>query len=160
MTAVDWLFVAVLAGSALLGAWRGLVYETLSLLSWAAAFWVAQWLGPQAAAQLPIMAVGETLRVALGFVLVFVVVVFAGGLLAWIAKKLVSAVGMGPADRALGALFGVLRAVLMLLVLTVLVGMTPLREAAFWTQATGPHWSQTVLGWCKPLMPEAFRPYV
>ena len=38
MTTLDWIFVAVLLGSMLLGAWRGLVYEVLSLLGWIVAF--------------------------------------------------------------------------------------------------------------------------
>ena len=50
MPMLDWVFLAVLAASLLLGAWRGLVYEVLSVTSWVAAFIVAQWLAPDAAA--------------------------------------------------------------------------------------------------------------
>lgn len=38
MTALDWIFLVVSLGSLLLGAWRGLVYEVVSALSWVAAF--------------------------------------------------------------------------------------------------------------------------
>ena len=44
MATFDWVVVALLALSLLVGAWRGLVYEVLSVLSWIAAFVVAQWL--------------------------------------------------------------------------------------------------------------------
>ncbi len=79
MAALDWVFVAVLAASLLLGAWRGLVYEVLSVISWIAAFIVAQWLAPDAAALLPVERAPEAGRYAVGFVLVFIAVVFAGG---------------------------------------------------------------------------------
>ena len=43
MLVLDWICVAVLLGSLLLGAWRGLVYEVVSVASWIAAFFLAQW---------------------------------------------------------------------------------------------------------------------
>ncbi len=42
LTAVDWILLAVLGLSMLLGLWRGLVQEVLSLAGWVAAFFVAQ----------------------------------------------------------------------------------------------------------------------
>lgn len=38
MAALDWVFVVILLGSVLIGAWRGLVFEVLSLISWVLAF--------------------------------------------------------------------------------------------------------------------------
>ena len=54
MAALDWIFVALLLASMLMGAWRGLVYEVLSLAGWVAAFLAAQWLAVDAAALLPL----------------------------------------------------------------------------------------------------------
>ena len=42
MAALDWIFCAVLLVSVLLGAWRGLVFEVLSLLSWLVALVAAR----------------------------------------------------------------------------------------------------------------------
>src|SRR5512132_3081418 len=106
MAALDWVFVAVLAASLLLGAWRGLVYEVLSVASWVAAFVVAQWLAPDAARWLPVERAPEAGRYAVGFVAVFIAVVFAGGVVAWLTSKLVASVGLRPIDRTLGAAFG------------------------------------------------------
>ena len=50
MAALDWIFVALLLASMLMGAWRGLVYEVLSLAGWVVAFLVAQWFAADAAA--------------------------------------------------------------------------------------------------------------
>ena len=43
MLTLDWILLAVLLASLLLGAWRGLVYEVLSVLNWVASFVLAQW---------------------------------------------------------------------------------------------------------------------
>jgi len=44
---------------------------------------------------------------------------------------------LGPLDRSLGSVFGLLRGVVVLLAATVLVGMTPMRESEAWQQAQG-----------------------
>lgn len=160
MPMVDWIFLAVLLLSLIVGAWRGLVYEMVSVLSWAVAFVLAQWLAPDVAAHLTASGVGEPIRYAAGFVLVFVASIFAGGLVAFLVKKLVAAVGLRPADRLLGAGFGLVRGVLLLLAVTVVVGMTPLRTGAWWTEATGPHVTGTVLKGLKPLLPQEFGKYL
>ena len=72
MAVLDWVVVAVLAASVLLGLWRGLVYEVLSVLNWLAAFVLAQWLAPRAAAMMPLSRAGESVQYAAGFVVVFI----------------------------------------------------------------------------------------
>jgi membrane protein required for colicin V production len=160
MPLLDWVFVAVLAASLLLGAWRGLMYEVLSVMSWIAAFIVAQWLAPDAAALLPVERAPEAGRYAVGFVVVFIAVVFAGGLLAWLTRKLVQAVGLRPVDRTLGAMFGVIRGVVLLLALAVVINMSPARRAVWWTESKGAGISMAALKELKPLLPERFGRYL
>lgn len=160
MPILDWIFLAVLLLSLVIGAWRGLVFEVLSVLSWAVAFVLAQWFAPDAAQWLPMGNAAEPVRYAAGFVLVFVAAIFAGGLVAFLIKKLVAAVGLRPADRLLGAAFGLVRGVLLLLVVTVVGSMTPLHTAAWWQEATGPRITSTVLAGLKPLLPEEFGKYL
>ncbi len=157
---LDWVFLAVLAASLLLGAWRGLVYEVLSVISWVAAFIVAQWLAPDAAAMLPMAGFGEAMRYAAGFVLVFIAVVFTGGLLAWLTKKLVEAVGLRPIDRTLGALFGLMRGAVLLLALVVVINMTALKRAQWWTESKGAVIATSALEGLKPVLPERFGRYL
>src|SRR5574337_730702 len=109
MAALDWIFLTVTVASLLIGAWRGLVFELLSLAGWVAAFFAAQWFAGDVGAWLPMGQADAAWHHVAGFVLVFVAAVFASGFVAWVLKKLVSAVGLRPADRALGAMFGVLR---------------------------------------------------
>ena len=109
-----------------------------------------------AAALLPMGGSGESLRYAAGFVVVFVASVFACGFLAWVAKKLVEAVGLRPADRTLGAVFGVLRGLVLLLAVAVVAGMTPVHEAQWWQESQGAPVLTQVLKGLKPALPDEF----
>jgi len=160
MPMLDWIFVAVLCVSTVVGIWRGLVYEVLSVLNWIAAFVLAQWFAPMAAQRLPMAGASEVVRYAAGFVLVFVVSLFAGGLVAFLIRKLVAAVGLRPVDRVLGAVFGLVRGVVILLVLAVLVGMTPLVKGPWWQESTGSHVATVALQGLKPVLPEEFGKYL
>ena len=160
MVTLDWVFLTVLVASLALGAWRGLVYEVLSVLGWIAAFVLAQWLAADAAAWLPMGATGDAMRYAAGFVLVFIAAAFAAGLLAWLVKKLVEAVGLRPVDRTLGAAFGLVRGAVLLLAAAVVVNLTPLRSGEWWTESKGAGVSTTVLKGLKPVLPERFGRYL
>lgn len=160
MAVLDWVVVAVLLASLLLGAWRGLVYEVLSVLSWIAAFVLAQWWAPEAAALLPMGDVAEPVRYAAGFVAVFIAAVFAGGLLAWLTRKLVVAVGLRPVDRTLGAAFGLVRGGVLLLAAAVVINMTPLKSGQWWTESIGAGVSTAALKGLKPVLPVRFGQYL
>ena len=160
LAVVDWVFIGVLVFSLLVGAWRGLVYEVISLVSWVAAFVLAQWFAPAVAHWLPISSTNEALRYGIGFVLVFVGTVFAGGLIAFLVKKLLAAVGLSPMDRLLGAAFGVVRGVVVLLAVSLLVGMTPLKSAPWWQEAQGAQLAGVALHGLKPVLPEDFGKYI
>jgi membrane protein required for colicin V production len=160
LSAVDWILLAVLGLSFLLGIWRGIVQEVLSLVGWVAAFYVSQMYAPMAAAWLPMEGSSQMLRYAAGFVVVFVAVLVATVLVSALIKKLISAVGLGPLDRLLGSLFGLMRGVVILLAVTVLVGMTPMRETEAWKQAQGAQWLQQFLHVLKPVLPADFGKYL
>jgi membrane protein required for colicin V production len=160
LSAVDWILLAVLGLSLLLGLWRGIVQEVLSLAGWVAAFYVSQMYAPMAAAWLPMEGSSQMLRYAAGFVVVFIAVLVATVLISWVIKKLISAVGLGPLDRLLGSLFGLMRGVVILLAVTVLVGMTPMRETEGWREAQGAQWLQQFLHVLKPVLPADFGKYL
>ncbi|MDV7392270.1 CvpA family protein, partial [Arthrospira platensis SPKY1] len=128
MGLTDWILLAVLLLSVLLGMWRGLVYEVFSVAGWVAAFVLAQAYAVEVARWLPLQSVAEPVQLAIGFAVVFVLVAFAGGFVAWLVRKLVVSVGLRPVDRVLGGAFGVARGLVMLLGLAVVVSMTQWRE--------------------------------
>jgi membrane protein required for colicin V production len=153
---LDWVVVAAFAASVLLGLWRGLVYEVLSVLNWLAAFLLAQWLAPRAEELMPLSHAGESIRYAAGFVVVFIAALFAGGLLAWLTRKLVAAAGLAPVDRALGGLFGLVRGTVAVLALAVLIHLTGLEDSGWWTESKTAGVATAALRGLKPVVPERF----
>lgn len=160
MVALDWICLAMLLLSLLIGAWRGLVYEVLSLATWVAAFVLAQWFAPTAARYLPMAGATEMVQYAAGFVVVFIGTVFAGSIVTWLISKLFQAAGLRPADRVLGAVFGAMRGVVLLLASAVLVGMTPMQTAAWWTESIGAGWATATVKGLKPVLPVEFGKYL
>ena len=160
MPAVDWILLGVLVFSTILGAWRGLVYEVLSLLAWIAAFFAAQWFAPQVAAWLPITSAPDSVQYAAAFLVVFIAAVFAVGLLAYLVKKLVESVGLRPIDRILGAGFGLVRGVVLLLAATVVMDLTSLKTSDWWMTSQGAQVLDAALQGIKPLLPEQFAKFL
>jgi membrane protein required for colicin V production len=150
---IDWALLAMALLSIGVGAWRGLLYEVLSVFAWIAAWWAAQAFGPTLADDLPMGNAATPLRMAAAYTLVFVGVAFAGGILAWLVQRLAAAVGLRPIDRVLGAVFGGLRAGIVLLALCVVVGLTPWADHPMWRTSWVAAGATEVLNTLRPLMP-------
>jgi membrane protein required for colicin V production len=160
MNYLDWTLIGIGVASALWGLMRGLVREVLSLAGWVASFWLAQLYASQVGQWLPMAESSGTLRQLLGFVLVFVVVLTMCTLLAIVLKKLASVVGLGPLDRLLGAVFGALRGLLLLLSLTIVVGLSPWRSQEMWQSSAVPKWLHGTLVTLRPMLPTEFGKYL
>lgn len=159
MSAVDILLLLVLLVSLVLGIWRGLVFEVLSVAGWVAAFFVAQWYADEMAAYLPLGDTAEPLRYAAGFAVVFVTVAFASALIAWLVKKGIEKVGLRPVDRTLGGAFGLLRGAVILLALALVVNMTPMKDEEAWLRSAGAGWLNGGLHSLKGMMPDSIAQY-
>lgn len=141
MTGFDYAVIAIILLSAGLGGWRGLVYEVLSLVGWAAAFLVSRTFAADALSYMPAGLGNETVRMTAAYIALFVVTLIAGGLAAWLLSKVVKWVGLGWLDTMFGVMFGVLRGALVVLLLVLLAGLTSLPQQPFWRDA----WSSGTL---------------
>ncbi len=153
MTWFDYAVLGVIGLSLLLGVFRGLVKELISLFGWIAAAVLASMFASQLSDWVPQSVGNPVLRVAIAFVIVFLAVVAAAALLGWALSTLIKAAGMGLADRILGAMFGFSRGVLIALVVVMLAGLTMLPQDPIWKQAvlSGP--LETAVVAVKPLLP-------
>ena len=77
MSGFDFGVLGILLVSLLIGLWRGLLYEVLSLLGWPMAFVLSKLLSDSVAALLPIE--HQAMRVTAAYTLVFVAVLIAWG---------------------------------------------------------------------------------
>jgi membrane protein required for colicin V production len=135
MTVIDIIVLAIVGISVLIGVLRGLVREVLALVAWVAAFLVANLLAPDAAKLLPQAMASEEIRLLVSFVVVFIVMLVGLSVLAILASKVVKVVGLGPADRVVGGVFGLARGVLVVMILVLLAGLTSLPRQPMWRNA-------------------------
>ena len=132
LSSVDWLLIAVLALSSLLGALRGFVAEALSMVVWIAAFWLAFVYGAEAAEWLRPQVQDAAGRLLLAYALVFIVAMVAGSVVTWLVGAMVKSVGLGGLNRFLGLLYGLARGVLLGCVLVLVLGWTALPREPQW----------------------------
>ncbi len=157
---VDIGLLAFLSISVLVGLLRGVVFELLSLAGWFAAWLAAtQWAG-WSERYLPAGEPGSALRHGVAFAAVFLLVLVMWGLAARLVRSLIRATPLSPLDRVLGAVFGLLRGMLALLVLTAAVGFTPLVNSPVWQQSQGAVWLQTLLQGLRPWLSKEVSPYL
>ena len=154
---VDLSLFAMIAVSVLVGLWRGLVFEVLAVLGWIVAYFAAQWFAPELAPRLPIGAAGSALNHAAAFAVVFVLTLVAWGIAARLVRMLVRAAPViSTADRLMGAAFGLVRALVLLLAISTVVGLTPLIKAQAWQQSRVAVWSNELLQSMKHVLPADF----
>jgi membrane protein required for colicin V production len=161
LTAFDYAALAVIALSALRGAWRGLLSEVFGLIGWIAAFFIAcryvDRLVPYIPAHWPGGALTQWL---LAFAAIAVGVVLVAGIGSAVIGRLVAASGLDGADRSLGLMFGIVRGVLVVLVLVALAGLTELPKQEFWRHALLRPYAEQGVRTLKPLLPKALAEYV
>jgi membrane protein required for colicin V production len=150
---LDLALGAVLLVSAIVGLWRGLVFEVLSLIGWVVAYIVAQRFTPAVAAVVPVGSPGSALNYAVAFALIFIAALVGWSLAARLARALLRATPLSAVDRALGVLFGLLRGVVVLLLVATLTALTPMHQAPTWRSSQIAQGLDAMLRGLKPLLP-------
>ncbi len=156
MTWLDYAVIGVFAASLVLGVWRGLVREVISVLGWVIAFLAANLLAGPLGPAMPQVIPSPELRVAAAYLAVFVGSLVVTSLVGLLLSKIVKAVGLGGVDRMLGALFGAARGLLIVLAAALLAGLTSAPRQSFWKDsASGPLLVRAALT-LKPVLPQTF----
>jgi len=154
MTWLDYLVIAMLLLSIAWGAWRGLVHEVLSLAGWIMAFLAANLLAAPLSETFPANMRPE-FRVVGAFLLVFVATLVLVTLLTALVTKFIRVSVLQSLDRWLGALFGLMRGLVLVVAFAVVAGLTSFPTTPVWKDsATGYSLAQTVIQ-LKPWLPPA-----
>jgi membrane protein required for colicin V production len=134
-TWLDWLFIALLTLTALSGLMRGLVREVLGLVAWVAAILAARLFAPSVAEHLASLVESPDGRMVMAFVLVVAAVIIGFAIITRLLRALLGWAGLGILDRLGGVAFGLLKGGAILVVITLLVGLTPLEQLQAWQQS-------------------------
>jgi membrane protein required for colicin V production len=160
VTIFDYLVIFIMVTSVIIGLVRGLVKEVLSVIGWIIAFIVANAYAAPLAQMLPEAVPGEVLRLILAFIALFIGARILIGLLSLALDALLDAGGLSFIDRALGAVFGVARGLVIVLAGVILCGMTSLPQQDFWKHAVFSPYAEDGVRLVKPYLPAAIAQHV
>lgn len=144
MSWLDLVIIGVIAISAVVGAYRGLIKESVSLATWILAIWVSIRFSAPFSEVLPdaissaSFSLGElefrldNLKVGIAMILLFILTWIVGAIVQFLLRYLVQAANFSKTDRALGAVFGLLRGGALVVALVLLAALTTAPRADFW----------------------------
>ena len=135
MTIFDYAFLSILGLSAGLGLWRGLVGEILGLAALVLALIVASRYADVAALQFENTIADPRGRVAAAFALILFAVLLLVSLVKLFLRRLLRAAGLGATDRFFGAVFGLVRGLVITLIVVWVGGLVGISRETWWEQA-------------------------
>lgn len=150
---IDIVVLALIALSAILSLFRGFIKEALALVTWLAAFWIAatfyeifaQWLSQW-------ISVPSVQKIT-AFVFLFVVVLLLGALINYLAGRLVVKTGLTGTDRMLGVVFGLARGAVIVAILVLMAGLTPMPQDPWWQESQFLAYFENLALWMRDFLP-------
>lgn len=155
MTIFDYIAIAVVGISTLLGVMRGAVKEFFALAGWIIAFLVAKTFSVPLSSLFESMFSNGSVRLLVAFIVLFLATLIVVGIIGYVFAALLKKIGLGPLDRVLGSAVGLLRGAVIMLILVVLGGMTALPQQSDWHEALTSPWFEKMATAVKPWLPDA-----
>jgi len=143
---IDWIFLAILTISMFIGMVRGLVKEVVSLVGLVLAFILAKDYATDIGQWFDFLLETPLARYASGFALIFFGVLLISALIRWILAKIIQLSALTFMDHFLGAMFGFLRGLVLLLVITFVTEQSPFSRLKGWEKSLGHTVLSPILG--------------
>lgn len=157
MTTIDFLFLIIILVSVIVSLWRGFVREIFSLGGWIISFWVATRFSSPLANFLEDYIEAYSFRVILSYVVLFVITMLLAAAANNLLSQLVERANLSSTDRAIGAIFGVFRGFVILVMLVTLGGITPFPKDDWWQEsAMMPSIQSTAIWVQETFLPKGF----
>jgi len=156
----DYAVLGIIAVSTLVGVIRGFIKEAFSLGVWAAAFLVAFQYSGALAMQLESQIALPSARTALAFSGLFLLVLLLGGLLTYLVGRLVESTGLSGTDRLLGGVFGSIRGLVLVIVLMLVAGLTPVPQDPWWQSSRSIQSLLPLAQWSAQYLPDYLLEYM
>jgi membrane protein required for colicin V production len=132
----DLTLLSLLALFSLIGAWRGLVRELVSLLTWVGAAAAAWFFAGDIADLFGAVTREQALQQVLAFAVIFIAVFIVGTMIGVGLHGLVSrSSGMRSANRTMGGMLGLVRGAAIIVILFLVAGVTPYPKRDWWREA-------------------------
>jgi membrane protein required for colicin V production len=149
---VDYIIIGIIALSSLVSLIRGFMREAFSLAAWVLAFWVSWTFFRELALHLEIISV-PSVRLGAAFLALFLVTLILGALVNYLVGQLVDKTGLSGTDRVIGIAFGAARGAVLIAVMVLLAGLTPLPDDPWWRESQLIGYFQELAIWLRDLLP-------
>jgi membrane protein required for colicin V production len=154
MNWLDFIIIGIIALSALISLVRGFVKESISLASWLIAGLIAfRYFQPMALLLEPYMS-SPTIRTGSAFAILFVSTLIVGAIVNYMTSQMVSKTGLSGTDKSLGIVFGGARGVLIVTMVVLLAGLTPMPMEPWWQASSMVEYFVNLASWIKEILPQ------
>jgi membrane protein required for colicin V production len=157
---VDYCLIGIVGLSALIGLMRGLIQEVFSLAAWGAAVWIGLRFSRDFSVYLQTAIPLPSARMAAAFAILFAASLGLAGLIAFLLNKLVTSTGLSGTDRLAGLVFGAARGLLVVSVLILVAGATPLPEDSWWKESKLIPPLQSLAFWLRDQIPPDYASHL
>ncbi len=135
LTPLDYVLLAAVVLSTVIGLFRGLFREAMSLVVWIAAVWIAERYAATLAPHLAGFVPNGQLRIWAARLVLLVGVLIVGGVVSWAIALIVHSTRLGGADRAAGMVFGLARGVLLAGLVVITIQLAGLTDEPWWRES-------------------------
>lgn len=160
MTIFDYAVLVIIGLSIILSVMRGIVAEVLSIAGWVAAFFVAKTYTSEMLPMMPQDIPSESLRVLAAFLVLFLATLLVATLLTIALSAILKKIGLGWLNRLLGALFGIVRGLLIVCIIVFLAGLTDIPKDVRWRNAMFSSPIEAMVINMLPWLPESIAKHV
>jgi membrane protein required for colicin V production len=150
---IDVVILALIALSAILSLFRGFVREAVALMTWLVALWVAMAFYEDLATILSQWIPVPSAQKITAFAVLFICVLLVGAIINFLAGRLVDRTGLTGTDKMLGIFFGVARGGVIVAILVLLAGLTPLPQDPWWQDSQFIGYFQELALWLRNYLP-------
>lgn len=157
---VDYAILGLISISLVIGLFKGFIEEAFSLLLWIVAVWIGLTFSREISLLLENLISSPSARIAAAFALLFFSVLICGALINLILRNLVKQTGLTGSDRFAGMIFGIARGLVVVTVLIMLAGLTPLPEDPWWKESKLIPPFQSLAVWLRELVPSSVASYI
>ena len=157
---IDYAIIGLISISLIIGFFRGLIREAFALVTWGVAGWVGFNFCLPFATFLESYITDTNARIATAFVLLFILTLIVGALINKLLGALIKKTGLTGTDRLAGLIFGIGRGMIIIILLVMLAGLTPIPESSWWQESQLlPHF-QVLAVWLKTHIPDGIADYL
>ncbi len=159
MTGADVLILLVVSGSTCIGFLRGFVREAASLAFWIVAIWAAWKFGPRVEPHLGGLLTDPSVAPWVGRLVVLVCVLVIGWLVGMLLGLLTNSAGLGPLDRVIGLMFGIVRGVVLVGLMIIGAELLHLNHEEWWNRSKLIPYGETAGDWLRAMVGERGEPW-